>query len=103
MERIQFVWLDAEISSEHNKKLSEDIHRINNQTTEIADKDGFERFIGRGLADVRRIILIVSGRLGEIVVPKVHDHENILSIYIYCGYREKHEQWSRPYRKVRFF
>ncbi|CAF0958499.1 unnamed protein product [Didymodactylos carnosus] len=47
-----------------------------------------------------KIFLIVSGALGEIVVPLLQNSPQILSIFIFCENKEKHEQWSRSYSNI---
>ncbi|CAF1351348.1 unnamed protein product [Didymodactylos carnosus] len=48
-----------------------------------------------------KIFLIVFGALGETVVPLLQNSPQILSIFIFCENREKHEQWFRSYSNIR--
>ncbi|CAF5073914.1 unnamed protein product, partial [Rotaria sp. Silwood1] len=48
-----------------------------------------------------KIILIVSGGFGMEIVPRIHDFEQVNCIYIYCGDKVRHEQWSKDYPKVK--
>jgi hypothetical protein len=98
---IHFAWLDANMYNDDNKQLLKKIREINNETMEFIEEDECVRFLGRGVADPRRFVFIVSGRLGQGLVPRLHDHENILSIYVYCGDKKRNEQWSQSYNKVR--
>ena len=47
-----------------------------------------------------RIILIVSGRLGQIIVPKIVKYRQTASIYVYCMNKKDNEQWAKPFNKV---
>ena len=47
-----------------------------------------------------RIIFIVSGRLGQIIVPKIVQYRQIVSIYVYCMDREGNEKWAKKFKKV---
>jgi len=101
MTAIQFSWLDANMYNDQNKQLLKKIRDMTGECMEFVEEDECKRFLGRGVNDPRQFILIVSGQLGEKVVPDIHSRSNILSIYIYCGWREKHEKWSKTYNKVR--
>ncbi|CAF0880812.1 unnamed protein product [Adineta ricciae] len=48
-----------------------------------------------------QIILIVSGRLGQEIVPQVHNMQQISSIYVYCMDKKKNESWASKYPKIR--
>ncbi|CAF1144072.1 unnamed protein product [Adineta ricciae] len=48
-----------------------------------------------------QIILIVSGRLGQEIVPQVHNVQQISSIYVYCMDKKKNESWASKYPKIR--
>ncbi|CAF3942892.1 unnamed protein product [Rotaria sordida] len=97
---INLAWLDAHVYDENNKQLLDELRKIYQVCMEFVEEDECKRFLGRGIADPRRFILVVSGALGETLVPEIHEHSNILSIYVYCSWREKHEKWSRCYSKV---
>jgi hypothetical protein len=99
-EKVQFVWLDADVYNNENEQLLNKMREINNESMEFTEQDECLRFLRRGAAHPRRSIFIVSGKLGEKVVSKIHEHENIVSIYVYCGWREKHEKWAKQYEKV---
>lgn len=100
MEKLHFAWLDADMYNEQNKQLLKEIRQINSETMEFTEEAECLRFLGRGVANQRKFVFIVSGRLGEKLVPNLYEHENIISIYIYCANRERHEQWSNSYEKV---
>ena len=46
------------------------------------------------------IILVISGRMGRDVVPKIHDLEPVKSIMVYCMDAESNKKWSKDYTKV---
>ena len=54
----------------------------------------------RTVPDGDRMLLIVSGGLGQIIVPRVHTLRQILSIYVFCFDKKKHEEWTKHYTKV---
>lgn len=99
---LQVVWLDATIHNDINRELRTRIREICPEAMEFDDQDECLRFLGHGVDDPRRFIFIVSGVLAEKLVPDIQQHENILSIYVYCANIFKHEGWSRQYEKVEY-
>ncbi|CAF1002621.1 unnamed protein product [Adineta steineri] len=43
------------------------------------------------------IYFIISGEFGEQIVPQIYQCPQIISIYIFCIDKEKHEKWSNNY------
>ncbi|CAF1327052.1 unnamed protein product [Rotaria sordida] len=97
---LQLVWLDVNIHRDINREFWTRIREIYPEAIEFGDQDECLRFLESGVDDPRRFIFIVSGVLGEKLVPDIQQHENILSIYVYCANICKHEEWSRQYEKV---
>jgi hypothetical protein len=98
--KIHFAWLDANMYTEDNKQLLKKIREINDECMEFTEEDECLRFLGRGVADPRRFIFIVSGQFGEKLRSEIYERENILSVYVFCGWKEKHEKWAKQYPKV---
>lgn len=97
---LQVVWLDAKIHDKTNREFWTRIREINPEAVEFDNQDECLRFLEHNGDDPRRFILILSGILAEKLVPDLHQREDILSIYVYCGNISKHEGWSRQYEKV---
>ncbi|CAM2725207.1 unnamed protein product [Rotaria socialis] len=97
---LQLVWLDANIHRDINREFWTKIREIYPEAMKFDDQDECLRFLGSGVDDPRRFILIVSGIIAEKLVPDIQRCENILSIYVYCANIFKHEGWSRQYEKV---
>jgi hypothetical protein len=47
-----------------------------------------------------RIVLIISGRFGEILVPRIHSLRQVSSIYVYCKDKKRNEPWANQFKKV---
>jgi hypothetical protein len=99
---LQVVWLDSKIHDNINRELWTRIREINPEAMEFDNQDECLRFLGNGVDDLRRVILIVSGVIAEKLVPDIQQREDILSIYVYCAHISKHEGWSRQYEKVEY-
>ncbi|CAF4555071.1 unnamed protein product [Rotaria sp. Silwood2] len=98
---IILTWLDANVNNQQNKETFDKLCEKFGDCWQFSDKSDFNRFLGRHAYNQRRIIFIVSGQIGENLVPDIHENSNILSIYVYCSWREYHEKWSKPYSKVK--
>ncbi|CAF0933444.1 unnamed protein product [Rotaria sordida] len=98
---ITLAWLDANIDNEENKITYNKLCEEFGDCMQFLNQSDFSRFRGRIMHSSRRLILIVSGKIGENLVPDIHEKSNILSIYVYCSWKEKHEEWSQGYSKVK--
>ena len=48
-----------------------------------------------------KAFLIVSGSLGQKLVPQIHPLSQVDAIYVFCGDKPRHEQWAKDYSKVK--
>ena len=102
LESLSLIWLDAEVNvSKENIDAQKRLRSTINYLKTFHDADECENYI-RLMPPGDRMLFIVSGRLGQEIVPRVHKLRQILAIYIFCGDKPKHEQWSREYTKVIF-
>ena len=94
------VWLDASVNA-----TSENINVQQQLRTLIDNFEAFENtndcfnYI-RHIPKQNRILLVVSGRLGREIVPRIHRLKQVLSIYVYCMDKQKNEIWAQKYPKV---
>ncbi|UJR22679.1 hypothetical protein I4U23_025716 [Adineta vaga] len=49
----------------------------------------------------RKACMIISGALGQHIVPQIHDMSQIDSIFIFCGNRTHHEGWAKKWGKIK--
>ena len=45
--------------------------------------------------------MIISGSLGQHIVPQVHNMSQVDSIFIFCSDKEYHEQWITEWSKIK--
>jgi hypothetical protein len=48
-----------------------------------------------------KTVVIISGRMGQVLVPRVNHMENLLGIIVFCGNLKFHREWSSSYAKVK--
>ncbi|CAF1440516.1 unnamed protein product [Adineta ricciae] len=95
-EEFTLIWLDSDV----------------NKTTDCIDtKDKLKQLIhfvltfdntGTCLEYMRsihteKILFIVSGKLGKVILVDIQDLHQILFIYIFCENKMEHENWSKNY------
>jgi tetratricopeptide (TPR) repeat protein len=51
--------------------------------------------------DNEKACMIISGSLGQHIVPRVHDMSQVDSIFIFCGNKKRHEQWAKEWPKIK--
>ncbi|CAF1191529.1 unnamed protein product [Didymodactylos carnosus] len=94
------MWLDANIdSTEDNRRAKARLRQTINYLRTFDDADQCVECIS--LVRTENIFLIVSGSLGQTVVPLIHDTRHVQSIYVFCSNKEWHEKWVTKFRKVR--
>jgi len=101
-ENIVLIWLDPSVNSaeysDAQQKLAS-IHRNFKKFTSVVDG---EKAIQQ-LAGSSQVILTVSGGFGKELVPRIHQLEHVLTIYVFCINRETHIKWAKEFDKVRQF
>jgi len=48
-----------------------------------------------------KVYMIISGSLGQHIVPCVHNMRQVDSIFIFCGNKKYHEQWTKKWSKIK--
>jgi len=101
LENVYVIWLDASInSSKENFDIQKQIRSTINHVKTFANVNDCERYLQQ-ISQDDRIFLIVSGRFGQEIVPKIQHYRQIISIYVYCMDRKINELWAKNFPKVR--
>jgi tetratricopeptide (TPR) repeat protein len=48
-----------------------------------------------------KVFIIISGSLGQQLVPDIHNMPHVDAIYIFCGNRSRHDQWTKKWPKIK--
>jgi len=102
LETFSIWWLDAEINNQENQEAQKKLRSIINNLKTWQCPKKFVENVER-LSRDDRIVMIVSGRMGSEVVPRVHSLQQISSIYVYCMNKKANDQWAQEYRRVLVF
>ncbi|CAF2664730.1 unnamed protein product [Rotaria sp. Silwood2] len=91
------IWLDTS-AKDRSTTQSELSNIVNNELLTFDNAVECQEYIQHM---VNKVVLIVSGSMGKQLVPPIHDCSQLLAIYIFCGDKEFHMQWSKVYKKVK--
>jgi hypothetical protein len=100
LEASTLIWLDESVNT-----LQESIDAQQRLKSLIKNLKTFERVEScedyiKSQPELDRIVLIVSGALGQKIVRQIHQCKQIIAIYVYCGNKQKHEAWTKEFPKV---
>ncbi|CAF4830456.1 unnamed protein product, partial [Rotaria sp. Silwood1] len=101
LETFMLVWLDPRIDTDRG--YIEMQKRLKDAFTcciVFDDNNKCEQWLKRSTDD-DRLVLVVSGAFGQMIVPKVHDMKQIVDIYVYCRNKSRHQRWTKNFSKVR--
>ena len=98
-ETFSLIWLDAEVHSEDNRVVHEQLRSLINYLEAFDQFDHCHRYI-QSISSDDRIILLVHEDFSDKIIPEIHHLRQIFSIYIFCANKEVHRTWSEQYHKV---
>jgi hypothetical protein len=103
LETFSLVWLDATIgNSKDSRNTEQQLRNIINHLRKFEDRHECEQYIEQRAQD-ERLVLIVSGELGQEIVPRIHHMRQVTSIYVYRTDKNRNERWTDQFTKVRVF
>jgi hypothetical protein len=100
-ETICLTWLDSNLNNGDNRGVEQRLRSIFNYFNKFNDIQQCQTYIEQQ-SKTDRLVLIVSGQLGRQIVPRIHQLQQVLSIYVYCANKEANQIWVRDHVKVRY-
>ncbi|UJR19637.1 hypothetical protein I4U23_022771 [Adineta vaga] len=101
IQNVLLIWLDSNID-ENNKDYENTITQLRcvvNDLNIYTDGAQCIQFI-ETIKD-RKACIIISGSLGQLIVPSVHNLSQVDSIFIFCGNKQRHEVWAQTWPKIK--
>ncbi|CAF1383398.1 unnamed protein product [Adineta steineri] len=101
MQNVLLVWLDTNIN-ENNADCSNTIKqlkRVVNNVNTFTDREECFEFILT--INNNKVCMVVSGSLGQYIVPHVHNISQVDTIFIFCKNPEWHKQWAEEWSKIK--
>jgi len=103
LEIFSLIWLDSSLNqSIENLDCQRKLRNSINYLKTFEDNTQCEQYI-QNLSQNDRLILIVSGRLGQQILPFIHNLRQVIAIYVYCVDKQANEQWTKKFIKVKCF
>ncbi|CAF4002285.1 unnamed protein product [Adineta steineri] len=101
MQNVLLIWLDSTIDETNDdcKNTIKQLRRAINDTNIFTDGDQCLEFI-KTIVD-KKACMIISGSLGEHIVPRVHNMSQVDLIFIFCDNEKHHEQWIKEWPKIK--
>ena len=100
-QNVLLIWLDASIdknSSDYQDTINH-LRRTVNTIQIFTDSQECLHFL-EDLAD-EKACMIISGSLGQLMVPLLHNLSQVDSIFIFCGNKKFHEEWAKDWSKIK--
>ena len=101
VQNVLLIWLDSNIDKNNSDCQNTIAHlrRVVNAVNIFTDGDECTQF----LQDMgnEKACMIISGALGQHMMPRVHDLSQTDSIFIFCGNKIYHEEWAKKWPKIR--
>ncbi|CAF0817847.1 unnamed protein product [Rotaria sordida] len=99
LESFACLWLDQNINStQDNLQTHKELRQVINHLRIFDNIDECEQYI-RQITN-EKLVLIVSGSLGQQLIPQLHDLPQFSACYIFCQDQKANEQWANKYHKV---
>ena len=101
MQDVFLIWLDNSINecNQYYHQTVSQLRQVVNTVRTFTDANQCIEFI-KTIVD-QKIYLIISGSLGQQLMPTIHNISQVDSILIFCGNKAHHELWSKNWPKIK--
>ena len=101
VQNVLLIWLDSNID-EHDTDYRDTLAQLRHVIHTIKTFTKAEQCIQfLGTIEHEKACMIISGYQGEHVLPQVHNMTKVDSIFIFCGNKQRHEQWAKNWSKIK--
>lgn len=93
------AWIDGAIdqSGEDFQQKFAELQSIIHEAYFFTKSDDCIQYLNTTL---EKVFLITTGFLGQDLVPRIHDMQQLHAIYILCGDKTRHELWAQKWSKI---
>ena len=101
IQNVLLIWLDGTINENSSDCQNTITHlrRAVNAVNIFTDESECIQFLEYMAKE--KACMIISGALGQHIVPRVHDLSQIDCIFIFCGNKTYHEGWAKKWPKIK--
>ena len=101
LEIFSMIWLDITMNINETRNTEQKLRSIINHLKKFQDVKQCQQYIEQR-SQKDRLVLIVSGEMGQKLVPSIHKLRQVISIYVYCMDKNRNEEWTHNFAKVNF-
>jgi len=101
VQNIRLIWCHGDIddnSADYRNTISHLRRAVNTINT---FSDGVQCFQFLETIDNEKVCMIISGSLGKLIVPCIHNMSQVDSIFLFCDDKKYHEQWVTEWFKIK--
>ncbi|CAF3294366.1 unnamed protein product [Rotaria socialis] len=99
-EIFSLIWLDQDVESQYIQNAENKLRSNINLIKKFLYVKKCQQYV-EDLSPADRVVMIVSGGLGQQIVPSIHKLRQVISIYVYCMNKERNKRWSKYFTKVK--
>ncbi|CAF0915527.1 unnamed protein product [Adineta steineri] len=95
------IWVDASID-ETTKDCQNTLVQLKSVVNDVnicTEPDQCVQALNK--VDKEQAFVIISGSLGQHLVPEIHGMPQLDAIYIFCGNKSRHEGWAQNWTKIK--
>ena len=94
------IWLDSNIDNDNDdcQNTITQLRHVIKVVNTFTDTEQCIQFLKKMKNE--KAYLIVSGALGQQIMPRIHNMSQLESIFIFCGNKQYHEQWAKDWSKI---
>ncbi|CAF1003412.1 unnamed protein product [Rotaria sordida] len=95
------VWVDENIdmTNEDCKNTMVQLREVVNQVQQCTTPDQCIQLLNESQEEIS--FVISSGAIGQHLVPTIHDMTKLNAIFIFCGNKQQHKEWTQNYAKIK--
>ena len=94
------IWLDSNIdeSAPNYQNTIGQLRGAMNSVKVFTEIDACVKYLSS--ISNSKVFMVISGGLGEKIVPQIHDLDQVDTIFIFCSNRAYHEKWAKNWSKI---
>lgn len=101
-EKYQLIWLDENVNEAQDNVLTQKkLRQAINQLKTFDNVIECEKHVQNTKGTNQKMMLIVSGKFGRELIPRIHDIRELIAFYVYCMDKDRNRQWADNYQKVK--
>ncbi|CAF4661311.1 unnamed protein product [Rotaria socialis] len=95
------IWVDQNIdeTTKDCRDILAQLHEVVNDLNVCTTPEGCIDLLSE--MSEGKAFVIVSGYVGQQLVPEIHSMHVVDAIYIFCGNKARHEPWAKDWPKIR--